>query len=159
MIERNLNSPTAVVLDKLATGLGVTLSSLFDTTVDANAPNPLAPRATQPRWKDPASGYLRRSVSPSNWPSPIRIVEVEFPPGATVAYETGTRDPAVHQQVWVLSGEIEIVVGDAHHHLSSGDCLAMLLDTPITFRNGSARASRYVVVTASEPSSRRSAPS
>ena len=33
-------------------------------------------------WKDPQSGYVRRNISPPNFPSPIRIVEVAFPAGA-----------------------------------------------------------------------------
>jgi hypothetical protein len=31
---------------------------------------------------------------------------VQFPPRAQVAYETGAREPVVHQQIWVLEGTI-----------------------------------------------------
>ena len=41
----------------------------------------VARRAIAPRWKDPQSGYVRRNISPPNFPSPIRIVEVSFPAG------------------------------------------------------------------------------
>src|SRR5919106_6659170 len=64
LIERGESSPTAVVLDKLATGLGVMLASLFDapaTSTPAPA-SPVARREDQPQWRDPASGYLRRNV-------------------------------------------------------------------------------------------------
>jgi len=110
LIERGESSPTAVVLEKLATGLGVSLATLFD--MPAAAPDPVSRRADQAEWRDPASGYLRRNVSPGGFPSPIQIVEVSFPPGARVAYETASRATVTHQQVWVLQGTIEIVLGD-----------------------------------------------
>ena len=92
LIERGESSPTAVVLEKLAAGLGVMLASLFDTPGAAPAPSgPVARREDQPQWQDPASGYLRRNVSPPGVPQPMQIVEVRFPPGARVAFETGTR--------------------------------------------------------------------
>src|SRR5437868_8015754 len=66
LIERGESSPTAVVLERLATGLSVTLSSLFEgaSAVVDTAIDPVARRARQPEWKDPASGYVRRNVSP-----------------------------------------------------------------------------------------------
>src|SRR4051795_6493564 len=62
LIERGESSPTAVVLERLATGLGVMLASLFDapaTQVPASPPSPVARHADQLQWQDPASGYLR----------------------------------------------------------------------------------------------------
>ena len=106
-------------------------------------------------WRDPQSGYRRRNVSPSAWPSPIRIVEVSFPPGATVAYETAGRELEIHQQVWVLSGRIEVTVGLDTHRLSAGDCLAIRVDRPVTFRNRAARSARYGVVQVVEPAALR----
>src|ERR1700687_5157036 len=63
LVERGESSPTAVVLEKLAAGLGVMLASLFDAPAPApKAPGgPVARRAAQPLWRDPASGYLRRN--------------------------------------------------------------------------------------------------
>src|SRR4051812_49199745 len=75
LIERGETSATAVVLEKLAAGLGVALAALFE--VERSVPGPLMRRSEQPEWRDPASGYLRRNVSPPDHPSPMRIVEVE----------------------------------------------------------------------------------
>ena len=147
LIERGESCATAVVLEKIATGLGVTLASLFD---DSSLPaSPVARARDHKPWKDPQSGYVRRNVSPANFPSPIRIVEVAFPAGARVAYESGARDSAVAQQIWVRSGSLEVTVGDTTHKLGKGDCLAMQLDTPVTFRNRSRRTAHYIVVLAS----------
>src|SRR5438045_4269253 len=70
LIERGESSPTAVVLEKLAAGFGVTLASLFDAPAGPARPagGPVARREDQPQWRDPASGYLRRNVSPPSVP-------------------------------------------------------------------------------------------
>lgn len=157
LIERGASSPTAVVLEKLATGLGVMLASLFDaSSAEAEVPSsPLARRADQPEWRDPASGYARRNVSPPGAPQPMQIVEVRFPPEARVAFETAARDARVHQQIWLLEGAIDVTLGVERYRLRGGDCLAMLLDRPILFHNPTRKAARYAVVIASDPGSRR----
>ncbi len=150
LIERGESSPTAVVLEKVATGLGVPLATLFD---DSGAPpNPVSRRADRTSWRDPQSGYVRRNVSPANFPSPIQIVEVALPAGARVAYETGARAVSIHQQIWVQEGSIEVTVGKVTHRLAPDDCLAMKLDQPTAFRNRTRKPARYVVVVATERS-------
>ena len=144
LIERGETSPTAVVLEKLAAGLGVALASLFDNP--AAPPTPVSRRADHTPWRDPQTGYMRRNISPAGFPSPIQIVEVEFPPGARVAYESGPRDVAIHQQIWVQSGTIEITVGRETHRLSADDCLAMQLNAPTAFHNPTRKPARYIVV-------------
>jgi transcriptional regulator with XRE-family HTH domain len=144
LIERGESSPTAVVLEKLATGLGVPLASLFDAS--AAPADPVSRRKDQVEWRDPASGYVRRNVSPAGFPSPLQIVEVVFPAGARVAYETGTRPGVTHQQIWVLQGALEVTLGKTRHELGAGDCLAMVLDQPITFRNRTDKPARYAVI-------------
>jgi transcriptional regulator with XRE-family HTH domain len=142
-IERGESSPTAQLLNRVCAGLGVTLSALF---ASAEAPvSPLRRRKEQSVWRDPGSGYVRRAVSPPGTGSPTEIVEVEFPAGATVAFES-QRLAGADQQVWVLDGRMELTVGETVHRLGSGDCLHMRLDRPIRFRNPFDRAARYVVV-------------
>jgi transcriptional regulator with XRE-family HTH domain len=157
LIERGESSPTAVVLDKLAAGLGVALASLFDAPAEAaKAPSgPVARREDQPEWRDPGSGYVRRNVSPPGAPQPMQIVEVRFPAGARVAFENAGRETQVHQQVWILEGAIDIAVGNERHRLREGDCLAMQLDHPVLFHNPSRKAARYAVVTSCETPTRR----
>lgn len=149
LIERGESSPTAVVLEKIATGLHVPMASLFEQPPGDG--EPVLRRTAQPVWRDPQSGYLRRAVSPPDAGSPIQIVEVSFPAGARVEYETGQRTPRVHQQVWVLQGAIDVTVGERTHALARGDCLAMQLVRPVSFHNATPRIARYAVIVASEP--------
>lgn len=154
LIERGESSPTAVVLEKLASGLGVTLPALFDAPAPAAhaLPSPVARRAEQSEWRDPASGYVRRNVSPPGMPQPMRIVDVRFPPGARVAFDNA-RD-AVPQQVWMLEGTMEIGAGKDRWRLDAGDCLAMQLDRPTMFHNPTRKTARYAVVIGAEPGRR-----
>jgi transcriptional regulator with XRE-family HTH domain len=143
LIERGESSPTAVVLEKIASALGVTLAALFAEGTTSG--EPLVRRDAQLQWRDPQSGYLRRNVSPPDFQSPIQIVEVIFPPRAKVAYETSARDVRVDQQIWVLDGAIDVSLGPDQYRLNTGDCLAMQLDRPTTFSNPHRKAARYVV--------------
>ena len=156
LIERGESTATAVVLEKLAGGLGVTLASLFDGPAAATElRGPIARRADQPEWQDPASGYRRRNVSPPGVRQPMQIVEVHFPAGGRVAFETGGRDVRVFQQVWVLEGAIDVTLGTERHRLREGDCLAMDLDRPTMFHNPTRKRTRYAVVVASDTPVRR----
>lgn len=152
LIERGRSSPTAVVLDRLAAALGVTLASLFEADAAARAapPAPLARVAEQPVWTDPASGYVRRNVSPA-WPSPIQLVDVRFPPGQRVAYEQAARESEVHQQVWMIDGAMQVSVGRETWRIEAGDCLAMRLDAPVVWHNPTKKSARYLVALVSLP--------
>lgn len=150
LVERGESSPTAAVLERIATGLGVPLASLFDDS--SAAPSPVSRTGDRVSWRDPQSGYIRRNISPANFPSPIQIVEVELPAGARVAYDTGARDVAIHQQIWVRQGSIEVTLGFATHRLAEDDCLAMQLNEPTTFRNRTRKPARYIVIITTERS-------
>jgi quercetin dioxygenase-like cupin family protein len=134
------------VLEKIASGLGVPLATLFD---DSSAPaDPVSRPDDRVPWRDPQSGYVRRNISPANFPSPIQIVEVVLPAGARVAYETGARDVTMHQQIWVQEGSIEVTLGTVTYRLAEDDCLAMPLNAPTAFRNRTRKPARYIVIIA-----------
>jgi transcriptional regulator with XRE-family HTH domain len=148
LIERGESSPTAMVLEKVATGLGVALASLFE---DSAAPaNPVSRKEDHVPWKDPETGYVRRNISPPNFPSPLQIVDVMLPAGARVAYESGARDVSIHQQIWVQEGSIEVTYGKVTQKLNEDDCFAMQLDEQMVFRNRTRKPARYIVVIANE---------
>jgi transcriptional regulator with XRE-family HTH domain len=141
-IERCETNPTALVLDRLASALGVTLTQLLEPAGNAS---PLSKRLQQLVWKDPETGYERRSVSPPGHPSRLRLIEVIFPAGARIAYEPNAAPVPIDQQVWLLQGQMQITVNGQMHALQTGDCLAMTIDQPIVFFNPSNKAARYVV--------------
>jgi quercetin dioxygenase-like cupin family protein len=105
-------------------------------------PSRLARHADQPLWTDPETGYRRRSVSPPH--GHLQLVEVELPPGASVAYPP---DPFVltHHQIWVLDGRLLFREGDVEHDLRTGDCLELGPPQACRYTNPSEETTRYLV--------------
>lgn len=158
LIERGESSPTAAVLDKLASALGVALAALFEdkATDDAPEPSPVARVAEQPVWTDPGSGYMRRSLSPAAR-SPLQLVDVVFPAGQRVAYDSVPHNAEIHQQVWMIDGAMDISVGEQQWRLEAGDTLAMRLDRHIVYHNPTTQPARYLVALTTQPAGRRPA--
>lgn len=148
-IERAEASPTATLLVKLCAALGLAMADLF--AAEDGPPSPLARREAQKVWRDPASGYLRRDVSPPGTGSPVDIVDVTFPPGATVTLDSPYRGIATDQHVYLLEGALELTVGEERHALAAGDCLHMRLDAPLRYRNPGPDPARYLVILMLEP--------
>ncbi|MCK3779849.1 helix-turn-helix domain-containing protein [Ensifer sesbaniae] len=143
-IERGEASPTAQLLAKLCSALSTTLSALF--AFDTKEASPLAKRVDQRLWRDPESGYLRRSVSPDGLGSPVDIVEVEFPPGARVVFERQPSDRGITQHLWLFSGRLELTTESGSHSLEPGDCLFMALGAGHIFHNPYDEPAHYAVI-------------
>jgi hypothetical protein len=79
-VERRESSPTAQF-----GGLGITLSVLFSETQRPALSRRQDQPTWQPTWRDPATRYLRRGVSPAGTGASADIVEVEILPGGSVA--------------------------------------------------------------------------
>lgn len=153
LVERGETSPTAAVLEKLAVGLDTTLAGLFSAPAPAATPAPPQPvsrAASQVEWRDPASGYRRRNLTPAGVDAPLQLVEVRFPAKARVTFDNHGRDIRIHQQIWVIAGTMEISLGHEEHRLEAGDCLAMQLDRPIGFHNPTDKVARYLVALVTE---------
>lgn len=150
LIERGETSPTAVVLEKLANGLEVPLTQIFINETSSSSPQPLIRRNEQAEWRDPETGYIRRTVSPPNLRLPFQIVEIEFPPHSRVTYEISESSKVVQQQLWVVEGQIDIQLGKNSYALGQGDCLAMQLDQPVIYSNNSSQVARYILVVSNQ---------
>jgi len=143
-IERAEASPTAALLARLCEGLGLSLSSFF--APDAPVSSPLSRRQDQRLWRDPTTGYLRRSVSPPAMSSPVDIVEIEFPAGARVSFPPREESRVMTQHVWLFEGVLDMVLPQETHRLQPGDCLFMDLGDAYEFHNPSDRPARYAVI-------------
>jgi quercetin dioxygenase-like cupin family protein len=97
----------------------------------------------QPEWRDPATGYLRKQVSPSG-NIPMELTEIILPPGEEVAFPAAAY-AFIRQMVWVLDGALTFIEGDNVHELSTGDCLALGPPADCLFRNGTRQPCRYLV--------------
>ena len=141
-IERGEASPTATLLGRLSAAFGLTLSQLF-TRMEDQPGGQLARAGDQPVWRDPESGFLRRSLSPPG-PSPLELVWGELPPGAEIAYPAASYAFIADQQLTVIGGELTIVQDGTAYALAAGDCLRFAARDTV-FRNPGAARCRYVV--------------
>lgn len=139
-IERGDVRPTAVLLARLASALGITLATLFNEENDSAS---LVRREDRVVWHDPATGYSRRNVGPAT--APVDLVDVTLPPGTIVTHDNAIPLNRL-QMVWVLDGTLTMQVDGEVHHLAPGDCLQMRLDRPISFQNSQETAVRYAVI-------------
>jgi transcriptional regulator with XRE-family HTH domain len=157
-VERAEASPTAGVLGRLSAAFGLTLSQLF-ARVDGEVRGWLSRAAEQPAWRDPQTGFLRRSLSPPG-NSPMELVWGELPAGAEVTYSAAAYAFIVDQQIVVFDGQLTVVQGDAAHDLECGDCLRLGPPQPVSFHNRSSAQCRYLVAVlrAAEDSIWRNAP-
>jgi hypothetical protein len=94
---------------------------------------------------------VRRNVSPAGYPSPIRIVDVEFPPGARVATRPRSATPDPPAGLGARGRGARDRGGDVHR-LGDGDCVAFELDRPVVFHNPGERSARYAVILAGRQS-------
>ncbi|MBP2548365.1 transcriptional regulator with XRE-family HTH domain [Neorhizobium galegae] len=143
-IERGEASPTAALLARLCEALGLSLSAFF--APDDPGTSPVSRRETQRLWRDPTTGYLRRSVSPPGMPSRVDIVEVEFPPGARVSFPPRPESRFMTQHVWLFAGVLDMELAGETHRLHPGDCLFMDIGDAFAFFNPSDQLARYGVI-------------
>lgn len=140
-IERGEASATAALLSRLSGALDVPLSELL---TPARVPASVSRKADRPRWQDPATGFVRETVSPPLTGSAVEIVEVELPPHARVDYQQPV--PASYtQHVLVLAGSLG-VRQEALTELHRGDALYMTPAGAFSFENTGASPCRYLVV-------------
>jgi transcriptional regulator with XRE-family HTH domain len=142
-IERAEASPTASLLARICAALGLSLSAFF---AEEGQASPLARRQEQQVWRDPETGYIRRSVSPPGTASDIDIVEVEFPAGARVSFPPHASAHGMTQHIWLFDGELEMTAAETVYRLRPGDCLFMPVGEGHVFHNPGHAPARYCVV-------------
>ncbi|GAB3256064.1 helix-turn-helix domain-containing protein [Chitinimonas naiadis] len=141
-MERCESSPTASLLGRLCTAYGRTMSRLL-AEVEA-APVQHTQQAGQAVWVDPASGFIRRSVSPPSAGYRVDLIEGEIPAGAVIRYDTAPV-PGVEQHIWMLSGVLDYTLGNQTFTLQAGDCLSFRLFGATRFHNPGSTPARYLI--------------
>ncbi|TCK63420.1 XRE family transcriptional regulator [Curtobacterium sp. PhB136] len=153
-VERGVSSPTATILGRLSGAFGMTISQLLDegqghqrdtepgTPEDATG---VQRGATADHWTDPETGYRRRPVSSADFP--VDVTEVRLPAGRSVTYPASAYAFLRHC-IWVVEGELELVVGGEPVALAAGDRIELGDPAEVTYRNPGDDDCRYVVIVA-----------
>jgi transcriptional regulator with XRE-family HTH domain len=141
-VERGELSPTAEMLGALCAVYGWTLSRLVS---EAESKRPaLVSAADQIEWTDPASGYVRRIVSPPGDGLRGEMVEVRLPASARVAFASPPA-AALEHHLWMLKGTLDLEVEGTSYRLRTGDCLRYVLNGATQFANSGKGEARYVI--------------
>ncbi|MEV8593842.1 helix-turn-helix domain-containing protein [Streptomyces sp. NPDC052012] len=140
--ERAEISPTAALLNRLCAVYGRTMSQLL-SEVEAE-PAPVVRAADQQVWEDPASGFVRRSVSPPHGGLRGELVEGRLTAGADIAYDRPPV-PGLEQHIWVREGALVVTAQDTDHRLAAGDCLRLRVWGPTRFSCPGPEDARYVL--------------
>ena len=145
-IERGVSSPTAALLGRLSGALGLSLSRLL-VQAEAAAAGRLSRAADQSLWRDPATGFQRRALTPAGpaGTSPLELIEAELPPGAEIAYPATAYAFIQDQQMVVLAGSLRFRQGGEVHDLAAGDCLRLGPPADCVFSNPGKISCRYFV--------------
>jgi len=144
-VERGESSPTAALLGRLSGAFGLTLSTLLARSEAAPAGR-LMRAADQPRWQDPATGYVRTQIAPAPGSDlPADLTQVVLPAGASVSFPASSYG-FIRQVVWVLEGRLTFIEGEVAHAMAAGDSLELGPPADCTFRNESAAPCTYAVL-------------
>ncbi|WP_315126409.1 XRE family transcriptional regulator [Comamonas antarctica] len=142
-IERGQSSPTAVLLSKIGDAMGLSLSALMSEPVKAGPE--MRRMAQQPSWADPATGYIRRLVSPPGGDGGVEVVAVELPAGRSVTF-AATQSLHSQDQILLLEGRLHLRSADTVYELQPGDCARISTTEENAFGNPAAVPARYLVV-------------
>jgi transcriptional regulator with XRE-family HTH domain len=142
-LERGEISPTAALLGRLCAAYERPMSRLLAEV--ESAPRQLLPAADQAVWRDKASGFTRRSVSPPHAGLRGEVIEGTLRPGADISYDQPPV-PGLEQHIWLLDGELEITVNEQAYRLRGGDCLRFRLWGSSRFRCLSPAPARYALL-------------
>ncbi|MCA0942457.1 helix-turn-helix transcriptional regulator [Yangia mangrovi] len=128
--EKGETSPTAEVLGKLCLAYGLSMSRLMAMVEEGFTAR--VPAAEQPEWRDEATGFTRRVISPAATGLAAEMLQCVLQPGAEIAYDASPV-PGLEHHLHLLSGKLLVEVEGVAHDLAAGDTLRYRLEGPTRF--------------------------
>jgi transcriptional regulator with XRE-family HTH domain len=143
-IERGEASPTAAVIERLATAFGLSMSQLLSAAPAGPPAAGLLRAGAQPFWQDPATGYQRRQIATApDWPGDVTAIEL--PPDRQVLFPAAAFAFRLHL-ILVLQGVLELTEGARHHRLNPGDRLILGEPRDCRYANPGPEPVKYLVL-------------
>lgn len=138
-IERGARMPTVLVLARLATALGATVSRLLG---EDQPDRVIAMRQEhQPAITHP-TGWQRRILSPNLPGVEFEFIRTTVPPGVVIG-QFAPHAPGSREYIAVESGELTVTLDGAEHRLAAGDSLYYAGDCTHAFANPGDQACVY----------------
>ena len=140
-IERGATNPSISTLQKLRAALGVTLWSFLETEAEAPRENPYVRRpGERPKIVVGGSHFTKELLSPRD-NNQLRFMILTVPPGSqSTDVLTGPGDKAGY----VMSGSVELTVGEEVFQLAEGDSFQFPSTIPHYLTNRSDGEARLI---------------
>ncbi|WPO66872.1 XRE family transcriptional regulator [Acinetobacter haemolyticus] len=123
-VERGASSPSAAILGRLVNALGITLSKLFaEAELSQNTSVLLSKKQQQQHWTDNQLGITRWSISPAG--ANPELIKIEIPASSEFFMPANAYENLSGQTIWLLSGQLDILIDAQLFHLETGDCIAL----------------------------------
>jgi transcriptional regulator with XRE-family HTH domain len=138
-IERGAKVPTVLVLARLATALGVTVSRLLGE----DQPERVIPlRRNEQRVITDPTGWERRILSPNLPGVEFELIRTTVPAGVVIG-EFAAHAPGSREYIAVETGELTVSLDGLEHRLGPGDALYYAGDCVHAFANPGAEECAY----------------
>ena len=140
-----LREERALSLEELAAQSGISRATLSRLIAEVEqSPVQLIRCQEQAEWHDPATGFVRRMVSPPARGFKAELIEGRLPPGALIDY---AQPPVrgLEQHMWMLSGVLDYTIDGSTHRLQPGDCLRFQLYGATRFSCPGPDAAHYLI--------------
>ena len=146
-IELGQSTPTIAVVWKIARALGVTFSALLASNAGSA---PLVLRQSQAKLLTSKDGsFSSRALFPVDRPRRVEFYELRLAAGSQELADAHA--PGTIENLVVVSGSVEIGIGESTHHLDTGDAIMFQADGPHRYVNrGTIDAVMYLVMTYGE---------
>lgn len=140
-VERGDKAPTVVVLDKIASGLGIRLTDLLAGQDDGRV---IVRRAADQDMVNEPGGWQRTILTPVVPGVNFELIRTTLPGGCDAgefpAYAAGS-----HEYVIVESGALRLGIGDMVIDLDAGDSVYFAADAPHRYSNPATGPCTYYV--------------
>lgn len=141
-LEQATTSATAETLGRICAVYGLPVSRLLQEVEGLPAPH--VPRDAQSVWQDPASGMVRRVISPPSAGFTGEVVGCNLPAGTVIAYPAPPR-PGLEHHLVLREGALHVTLDAQTHVLAPGDCLRYRLTGASRFETPPGTGAEYLL--------------
>mgnify|MGYP000597254839 CR=1 FL=1 len=142
-VERGRKNPTVKLAYQIALALGCSLNDLLEASASLRVSIVRAEQRSS--LVDPSNGVVRRGLRSELVDRDLELAWYELPPEASTG-ELRPNMEGVLEQLVVLRGRVEVVLGGTPHRLSIGDSITYAPQTTMEYRNPTAEPCEILIL-------------
>lgn len=142
-VERGRKNPTVKLAYQIALALGCSLNDLLEASASLRVSIVRAEQRSS--LVDPSNGVVRRGLRSELVDRDLELAWYELPPEASTGELRPNMDGVLEQLV-VLRGRVEVVLGGTPHRLSIGDSITYAPQTTMEYRNPTAEPCEILIL-------------